>query len=270
MVEMKDELQVASTTYARLATALLRVHPEVQRDFDQKWADRLTNEWDPRGAGALSVIARPDGTYWVFDGQHRLAAMRALNIPLAWCQVFVLVEGTVEAAQVQLLLGNSRRWHPLATFKMRCKAGDHKATFITRVVEENGSRIDTGHEYYACVGALELAYDLGPAIVEKVVQTIERTWPSSNAGRKLLVVNALAFFHYSFPDANMDRLRDKLAVLPLANAVTEAKARAFAERTSTSAELAETFRRQYNKALHVGQRNWLGSLKTPPRFRKVT
>lgn len=270
MVEAEVQgIEVASNTYTRLAVSLLKVHPDIQRDFDQRWADELTAKWDPKGAGALSVIERPDGTYWVFDGQHRLYAMRILDIRRAWCQVFMLVEGSSEAAQIQLLLGNSRKWHPIDTFKMRVKAGDHKATFINRVVEENGSRIATGYEGYACVRALELAYDLGPEVMEKTVQTIERTWPSSHDGRTLLVVNALGFFHYSFPGANMLRLQDRLAVLPLANAITEAKTRAFSERTSASAELAATMRRQYNKGLQEGTRNWLGSLRTPPRFRKV-
>ena len=56
----------------------LFVDPSYQRTLDEKRVDRIASEFDPALLGTREVSAR-NGRSAVFDGQHRLAALRKIG-----------------------------------------------------------------------------------------------------------------------------------------------------------------------------------------------
>jgi len=54
-----------------------------QRDVDQKRVSYIVTNYDPHKFGIIKVSFR-DGKYYVFDGQHRIAAFKVLNGDQGW------------------------------------------------------------------------------------------------------------------------------------------------------------------------------------------
>lgn len=78
---------------------LLRIDETYQREqVSSTKVIRIAREWDWRLYGALSVIQRPDLTYWVYDGGHRLrAAFHRDDITTLPCLVFKVEDKSQEA-----------------------------------------------------------------------------------------------------------------------------------------------------------------------------
>jgi hypothetical protein len=54
----------------------LRIDPTINRPLNRQRVHTIAEKFDPDAIGVLTVSVRPDGTYLLLDGQHRLAALR--------------------------------------------------------------------------------------------------------------------------------------------------------------------------------------------------
>lgn len=93
----------------------------------------LTKDFNWRAFGAVHVALRPDGKWFVFDGQHRvLAAIRRSDVKLLPCMVFEL-DTVEEEAESFLSVNTCRRpIGSLAKHKARVTASDPVALFLER------------------------------------------------------------------------------------------------------------------------------------------
>lgn len=77
---------------------LLNVDSRYQRNFIENKVKTLAANWSWVACGVIVVAKRPDGTYWVMDGQHRVvAAKRRADIMQLPCIVFSTADVKQEA-----------------------------------------------------------------------------------------------------------------------------------------------------------------------------
>jgi hypothetical protein len=136
----------------------LQVDYEYQRDkVIQEKVREIQSNWSWAGCGCILVAMRQDGTFWVFDGQHRVLAARSrsdiANLP---CLVFELDSKTHEAAG--FLVANTQRKPvtAISKFKALVMTGDSAAVAVNSMFEELGLEISDnaqGARQIKCVQA---------------------------------------------------------------------------------------------------------------------
>jgi len=121
----------------------LRVDHEYQREklVVQKVRDIQSN-WSWAGCGCILVAMRKDGSFWVFDGQHRVMAARnrsdIINLP---CLVFEVESKMQEAAG--FLVSNTLRKPvtAIAKFKAMVMSGDRNAVAVDSLLKRLGMNV---------------------------------------------------------------------------------------------------------------------------------
>lgn len=84
----------------------LGVDPTYARDLDAAWVDEIYSNWDDDLFTAPTVGHREDGTYWIIDGQHRLAAARKRGFTHVSARV-VMSDGAAREAWLFVNLNES-------------------------------------------------------------------------------------------------------------------------------------------------------------------
>lgn len=152
--------------YMRLSKHVLNVDHDYQRDHIKRArVNRIASQWSWVRFGSLSVAERPDGTYWVFDGQHRkLAADKRSDITEVPCMVYKSV-GPADESRYFLGINEDRgRVDMIDRFKAMMAQNDPLTLNVHRLVTESGYRVERGGADYTvmCVGALVSAVDKDP------------------------------------------------------------------------------------------------------------
>lgn len=99
----------------------------------------IAKTWSWVGCGAILVAARPDGTWFVFDGQHRvLASLKRSDISMLPCMVYECE--SVQQEAVGFLISNDHRKPvtALGKFKSLVMAEDAVAIRVREVIEAHG------------------------------------------------------------------------------------------------------------------------------------
>lgn len=188
-----------------------------QRPLDEKRVERMADNWNERLAGLLEVSDRQNGKLAVFDGQHRLEALRKLKRASAPCLVHRGLDTSGEADLFASLQLQRKNLKPLDRFKAQLVAGSREAKAIQRIVEDEGFAIGkpgsgtTEH----CIGAistLERIYRRNPRSLSDGLYLIHELWfrePKSTDGN---FVNGFCRFVDSYghrlDDAKKAKLRE--------------------------------------------------------------
>jgi hypothetical protein len=118
----------------------LKVDHAYQRDkvVINKVRDIQAN-WSWAGCGCILVAMRPDGSFWVFDGQHRvLAARNRADISELPCLVFECDDVTQEAAGFLVCNGERKPVTAAAKFKALVLTGDKAAVAVQEIFDRLG------------------------------------------------------------------------------------------------------------------------------------
>jgi hypothetical protein len=100
---------------------------------------QIASQWSWAGCGCILVAMRPDGTFWVFDGQHRvLAAMTRSDIRELPCMVFECVDVKQEAAGFLVSNAERKPVSALDKFKALVMTGDQTAKIVSDVFDNLG------------------------------------------------------------------------------------------------------------------------------------
>lgn len=114
-----------------------------QRQANDTKILELARSWSWMACGAILVAERKDGTYFVFDGQHRvMAARKRSDITTLDCLVFSVDEITDEASG--FLKSNTMRKPVtmIAKFKAMLVCEDELALYVSSVLDELGLKIE--------------------------------------------------------------------------------------------------------------------------------
>lgn len=154
-MNQKRVVQQGAVEYVRLGS--MAVPADAQREFKQRWSDKILAEFDLDRFG-LPVVSERRGTYYILDGQHRVDAMRRW-LGDGWedqrieCRVFHDLTEREEADFFDRL----NDVLPVTTyerFRIRVNAGREAETRIKKVVEAQGLNISKGRAKSGAVCAV--------------------------------------------------------------------------------------------------------------------
>ena len=113
-----------------------------REDISQDKIMEICRAWSWVGCGAILVAARPDGKWFVFDGQHRvLAAKKRADVVTLPCMVYECHSVQQEAAG--FLISNDQRKPVTAIGKFKClvMAEDAVAVHVRDSIAKHGLEI---------------------------------------------------------------------------------------------------------------------------------
>lgn len=144
--------------YQKIHKSQLNVDHDYQRDnVRHARVNRIAHRWSWVKFGAISVARRPDGTFWVCDGQHRkLAADKRSDVGELPCMVFDST-GQVDEANYFLAINGDRG--PVAkidAYKALLAQHDTNAMAVDEMVRASGYTVAKGgsDRTVQCVTAL--------------------------------------------------------------------------------------------------------------------
>ena len=195
-----------------LPTSILRVDPDVQGTFDQKWGDYIAAHWNPEVYGVCQVSYR-DGHYNVTNHQHVLYAARKVGEPKLRCYVR---EGlsVQDEAQDWLLSNFIKNKTSADRFRLRLVALDEDAVEVRAVCDSCGVKIDlAGHakaRVTKSVGKMtELLQRGGRALLANTLTVAIAAWPESPVALSAATTAAIGDFIWLYqghPRYSQDRL----------------------------------------------------------------
>lgn len=130
--------------YKDLNTKQLCVDTLYQRSIDLARVNRIVNDWCDLLVNPIKVSYR-DGKYFVFDGQHTVAAFKAKNkgkdciVP---CKVFYGLTWYDEADLFLKQTGDSRKVDMTAKFRTMFNMGHPDVVRMVTMAEKSGVKID--------------------------------------------------------------------------------------------------------------------------------
>lgn len=180
----------------------LRLDDSYQRSTDngasRALIRRIATGWDWRMCLPLVVSKRDDGTLWVIDGQHRLAAaLLRGDIPFLPCVVGIYGSVADEAAMFVAMNRARKPMNRLDDFHAAIASGDSEAIDIAQIVADAGFTVSrkTNAQGWrpgdvAFTGAIaKVLRKHGAEVCTHALRTIAEIWPGQvlNAGSSMFL-----------------------------------------------------------------------------------
>ena len=124
-----------------LGVGLLQADMAYQRDLDPIHMNNIHNNFNPVRVGTLAVNKRPDGTFFIMDGQHRLQVLRWRNVSSVWCKVYEILPEE-ESGLITLLNRGQKRFNVRDRFRADLAAGKDKVWGLYHAVAAHGFTVD--------------------------------------------------------------------------------------------------------------------------------
>ncbi|MFI8514935.1 DUF6551 family protein [Streptomyces sp. NPDC085460] len=169
-------------SYKAIPVGQLRVDPKLdaQRIFQPTWANKLAKIWDPGVLLAATVSQRPDGNYYLIDGQHSTKVALDLEGPdfLRDCMVYENLDSEMEAKLFLSANRDRKPVKPFDNFRVAITAKDPLATRVQEEVQACGLEVSSGTSVNR-VGAVQALMAIGAkreGLVTRVLRTAEQAW----------------------------------------------------------------------------------------------
>lgn len=141
----KTAKKAPAPNYRYIDIASLDVDRGYQRDLDDRIVNHIVGNYNPELMHPVDVVSRGNCKYYALDGQHRIAAHRALGLDKVYCRI---LPSRTESDEARLFLGlngdlDGKR-HAVAAFskfRARLKANEPIALEIADVVKRAGLRL---------------------------------------------------------------------------------------------------------------------------------
>jgi hypothetical protein len=148
----------------------------------------IVENFDEKLLGTIHVSRRSDGSLWVVDGQHRVAACKAVGRRTVRCMVHEGLSADDEAA-LFVGLNNSKAVLPWFTFRANVLAGSPDHVAIEQIFEARGHSLIKG--YCQAVRSAEWIYQGCGARTAKGTRALAwaldvhlKAWPSDRGKGK--------------------------------------------------------------------------------------
>ena len=219
----------------RLDTATLHSAGELyQRPVDLPYVHYLVDQWDWDAFRTLLVNQRPDGSYWLVDGQHRVLAIREKfgRDLVVWCYVVHLPGPEQEAELYERVSGSHNKLNPTVLFRGRLTRREPIAVDIDRIVQDEGYALallgKPESEYQLAIPAvLDRIYKQhGPERLREILAFCRDCWGGQRGFSSSHCVTGVAKLYEYFSDCkawDRDRVVEILAAVPLEDAAKEGK-----------------------------------------------
>lgn len=201
----------------------LNVDHGYQRQLKPARARKIATTFDPVLLGALSVSRRADKTLWVFDGQHRLEALKAMGEATAPCLIYAMT-ATDEARTFVSMQRERRGISALERFTAQLYSGDEGSKALSEAVEAGGSAVgDKPGEVRAVTTLERVARRHGYEALTATISTLVDTWDGDakylDGGIVEGMAEFLAGYGHRFGPDERERLADVPPAVVLRKAV---------------------------------------------------
>ena len=180
-----------------------------QRPFRPPWGDKLAKSLDLNLLGH-PIVNHREGVYWVFDGQHRIYALKENGLggakDLLECEVY---EDLTDKEMADMFLGRNdvKRVNSFDGFLIACTAGHKREVEIRRAVEAAGLRIargknKTGDGVISSVSALRAVYDTigGLPVLAKMLRVLNGAYAGDSNAFEGVLMEAVAMVIHRYGD----------------------------------------------------------------------
>lgn len=186
--------------FRKLPVGTLTIDERYQRELNPARVLKIVAAYNPQQLSVLEVSSRGDDTYVVFDGQHRLEALREMGADSAPCLVHSGLTAKEEAELFARLQLDRRGLSALERFRAQVFAGDEQAIRVQDITTAAGFVIgkagDAGE--YRCiraVSALERIYRReGPDRLADTLDTVRSLWAGDKRSTDGYLLEGMAQF----------------------------------------------------------------------------
>lgn len=192
-----------TTHYKEIPLSGLRIHPEYQRSLDEGRTQKIVAEFDPRLLGVLMVANDDHGSpTWVWDGQHRLEALRRMGFTSAWAQISPDTPKDQASLFVRAQEGR-KNITPAARHRAQLFAGDPKAIEVNDIVASFGYRL-SDEQKDKNVRAVRAAYWIfdkgGSDALRRTMAVVTSAWANLSSAFDDRVLKGLSLMLIAYPD----------------------------------------------------------------------
>lgn len=121
-----------------LEIASLQCDQNYQRGLVQSHIAKIVSTFEPRVLTPPVVTRRPDGSFWIVDGQQRVEALRRLGYTHVWCQVIEVMTTADEARLFVQVNSGAKKLTAQELYKACVFRGTNVATAIEDTLNSHG------------------------------------------------------------------------------------------------------------------------------------
>lgn len=229
--------------------------------------NRIAREFDPALFGVITLAEREGGSYYILDGQHRVAAVVKMGAAdtLLPCEV-ITGKSYKEEAEI-FYKRNSRRAVMTSQDKFRgaLEAGEDRAPEIVDILESCGFvvNLDSSHRTGSRIcgtGALtKVDKEYADGHLKSTLQLIADTWGTDVGPRGTMITGLAMFLSYYREEWNRKRFVSQLSRIPQERIHSEAMDYSKATGISNERSVCAVLVRHYNTRLR--EENQLPSIE---------
>jgi hypothetical protein len=180
--EMRASIAGKDVIFHEIAPELLSVDPTYQRRRRDDRVDYMVQNFNRHAFNVIEVNMRPDGSLYIFDGQHRVAAWQRLypGRPVP-CLVHDGMTVEEEAGSFWFINGNRNKPTPVGNFRALLRANEPITATIYGIVRKYG--LDMGWDnvgaedgLIVAASALYSIYHTDPENLEATIRVIKEIW----------------------------------------------------------------------------------------------
>lgn len=192
-----------------LPVRVLNVDSSYQKPLDKAHVRSIVRRFDPMGVGQIHVSKRSDGTFWVFDGQHRATAYKQKSIKEIECIVY---EGlsVEEEARGYIHYNTIKTQHALDKAKAELLVGEPNMVMIDSVVTSLGLKIDyyrtRDKDSLQAISAIKSIFNTGGSNeLRMVLRIIKQSLGSNSKNFQATILNGVHQFLTEYSDVYEER-----------------------------------------------------------------
>lgn len=158
-----------SGRFEMIDKSLLEVDDQYQRNLKVSKSVKIARQLNWSVFGAVTVNLRPDGTYKVIEGQHRVGGIMLRNdIKYVPCLVFELESINEEAGAFSEINSTRAGLTGVEKWKAKVIMGDDDVVLVNSMIVQSGLQVGTGKHDVKCVHALLEEFEKGRSEFEVV------------------------------------------------------------------------------------------------------
>lgn len=176
----------------------IQVHEGAQRALDSGRAKRMSENLVPSALGTVLLSERVDGSLWVVDGQHRLAACRLAGVTHVRAEIHEGLDVAGEATLFMLKNREGVKPNILDECKVGFNAGLPLFVDVHNTLDKFGLKLGPAPStniIAAAAGVVRVVNAGGPELLERTLSVIVNAWPNGSKERwDGLLIGAVSSF----------------------------------------------------------------------------
>lgn len=187
----------------KINISYLQTDMSYQSPVRESQVRKIVNNFDPKRLSSITLNRRQDMTLYIIDGQHRVEALKELNIPLVDATIH---ENLTVEEEAEMYYGINDRPAKTPNFKGKSslRFGDRKAVEIEEAVTNAGMKIDydkniNSDGYIIAYAALQNIHKkYGKDMLEIVLRIINAAYGNQKRNYQAFIIKGFAEFISKF------------------------------------------------------------------------